>query len=309
MKYWYLLLIFVWNPFRILAQDASTPVLERLITVNIVNEPLPVALETISRQGNFVFSYNPDAIRANQRVSISVSQKPVRHVLNELFKGSVTYKVRGRYIILRKNDNAEPEKKEQVVEGYVYDSGSGQKLTGTTVYDKDLLISAVTDKYGYFKLELPTGQPSSALHISKEGYVDTLLTPLPGKANYVNIELSVKTETPALKPSSVSAVGTGRHLLPPGWLFPKKIRINTRNLTDTVFRKVQFSVLPFVSTNKLLTGSAVNNVSVNLTAGYVQGVRNLEIGGVLNIVKYDAGFCQLAGVGNMVGRSFKGFQG
>jgi hypothetical protein len=42
--------------------------------------------------------------------------------------------------------------------------------------------------------------------------------------------------------------------------------------------------------------------------GYVQGVSVAEVGGVFNLVRDDAKVCQLVGVGNIVGGSFKGFQ-
>jgi hypothetical protein len=64
-----------------------------------------------------------------------------------------------------------------------------------------------------------------------------------------------------------------------------------------------------VSTNLFLTGNIENNVSLNLTAGYVYGVRKAEFGGILNMVRADAGYCQLAGVGNIVGGTSRGFQG
>jgi hypothetical protein len=301
MKYLYIALIILTNLKITIAQDMAVPVLEREITVHINNEPLPVALITISQTGNFVFSYSPDAIDVNKKVSLNVNRKPVRHILNQLFEGRVTYKARGRYIILQPGKDI---KNEQFIEGYVYDSGSGKKLIETTVYDKDLLISAVTDKYGYFKLELPANKPGSALRVSKEGYADTLLKPLPGKANYVDIELSLKTHDTELTmtPSTEDQINSSR------WFISKKLKINARNLTDSVFRQVQLSFVPMISTNKLLTGSAVNNVSINVLVGYVQSVRFLEVGGILNNVRNDASYCQLAGVGNIVGGNFKGLQ-
>ncbi len=307
IKYRYLLVILCipFNP--IFAQKNEVPVLEREVTVNINNAPLQEALNDIAKQGDFVFSYNPDAIHASRNVSINVSHRPVRYTLNELFDGTVTYKVRGKYIILQENDNVQLAKKEQVIEGYIYDARSGQKLTETTVYDKDLLASAITDKYGYFRLELPAGQSSDALHISKKGYTDTLLAPLPGKVNYVDVELSKSAAGKGLIEPPSTTVNKKRVVLPQ-WLIPKKIKINAGNLTDTLFRKVQFSLIPFLSTNKLLTGNVTNNVSINLTAGYVQEVRTIEVGGVLNMVRNNAGVCQLAGAGNIVGQSFHGFQ-
>jgi hypothetical protein len=52
----------------------------------------------------------------------------------------------------------------------------------------------------------------------------------------------------------------------------------------------------------------VNSVSVNLLAGYVQGVRLVEIGGLVNIVQEDARYAQFVGIGNVVGNQVKGVQ-
>jgi hypothetical protein len=64
-----------------------------------------------------------------------------------------------------------------------------------------------------------------------------------------------------------------------------------------------------VSTNALLTGNMQNDVSLNLTVGYVYAIRKFEVGGAINIVRTDASGCQLAGAGNIVGGTSSGFQG
>ncbi|MCB8965195.1 MAG: hypothetical protein H6536_09205 [Bacteroidales bacterium] len=42
-------------------------------------------------------------------------------------------------------------KEDVVVEGYLYDSQTGDKLTNATVYNKEQKVSTITDEYGYFK--------------------------------------------------------------------------------------------------------------------------------------------------------------
>jgi hypothetical protein len=55
-------------------------------------------------------------------------------------------------------------------------------------------------------------------------------------------------------------------------------RIHDKNVTDTLSRPFQLSVLPFLGTNKLLSGSIENRVSVNILMGYSAGVRKMEFG-------------------------------
>jgi hypothetical protein len=83
---------------------------------------------------------------------------------------------------------------------------------------------------------------------------------------------------------------------------------NTLN-NDSVstHRSFQLSLLPYISINHVPANS-VADISLNLIAGYVGGVSVFEAGSVLNLDRGDAGKCQLAGVGNLVGGSSRGFQ-
>lgn len=87
-----------------------------------------------------------------------------------------------------------------------------------------------------------------------------------------------------------------------------KQAVNTRNITDTLHREFQASLLPFVGTNHQLSGNVVNDASLNLIAGYSLGVNKLEVGAVLNVVRGNVKGFQLAGISNIVGNNVNGFQ-
>ena len=74
-----------------------------------------------------------------------------------------------------------------------------------------------------------------------------------------------------------------------------------QNIRDTLYRKFQFSVVPFVGTNHKLSGNVINDFSVNLFGGYALGVKEFEIGRVLNISLGDVDGAQFAGIFNSVG--------
>jgi hypothetical protein len=84
--------------------------------------------------------------------------------------------------------------------------------------------------------------------------------------------------------------------------------VNIRNIPDTLHRPFQASLLPFLGTNRHLSGNIVNDVSINLIAGYAMGVNTLEIGAVMNVVRENVNGFQLAGVSNIVGNDVTGFQ-
>ncbi|MDR3705027.1 MAG: hypothetical protein P4L28_03865 [Paludibacteraceae bacterium] len=286
----------------LLHAQTSGSVLERRVTVEVSNQPVENVLTSVSKQAGLVFSYSPTAVGVHNPVSLNMTNKPVKMVLNAMFHDEVSYKAKGNYVILRKNSALNQETKK--LEGYVYDKKSGAKLTEASVYDKKLGVAAITDQYGYFSLKVPANKSLTDLHISKKGYVDTLLLADADKAKDI-IEVDLQNDTLATKKKPVVA---WRSIMP-SWLIPKQLKVHSRNLTDSVFRKVQISLMPLVSTNALLSGNTGNDVALNLTVGYAYSVRKATFAGLLNIIRTDAGVCQLAGIGNLTGGTSTGFQG
>jgi hypothetical protein len=89
---------------------------------------------------------------------------------------------------------------------------------------------------------------------------------------------------------------------------PKKLRINSINLRIFNTWPVQFSLVPYLSTNWKVAGSVSNAFSLNLLVGYNGGVRGAEIGGLLNIDRNNMKGCQVGGLGNIVGQKTSGAQ-
>ena len=284
------------------AQYGQTPLLEREVTISAENQTIESVLNQISAQTGVLFSYSPEIIQSNSKVSLSIQDKSVRFAINSLFSNDINYKVKGKYIILKGEPDKTKDNSVRTIEGYIYDSGTGKRLTDASVYDKNLTASAVTDQYGYFRMELPVNTTLSSIQVSKLGYADTTNLAI-SDSSLRTIEISINSD----KSNRKHKIFTFQKIAPL-WLVPRQTIANSLNINQSVFKAVQFSLLPTVSTNHFLRGNAVNNVSVNLLAGYVQGVRLLEFGGLVNIVKDDAQYAQFAGIGNVVGNNFKGFQ-
>jgi hypothetical protein len=80
-----------------------------------------------------------------------------------------------------------------------------------------------------------------------------------------------------------------------------------RDMIDET-RMAQISILPFVGTNALRSASMTNKFSVNVLWGMNGGVDGLEIGGMLNHLRYDMTGVQVAGFGNAVAGDVIGTQ-
>jgi hypothetical protein len=341
-------------PFRLFSQ---TPLLERPVTLRFSNEKISVVLESIAKQGGFSFSYNSAIFDVNNRGDITVQNKPVRDVLNLIFKRSIIYKVRGNYIILQKNDQKESSKT-IILSGYIVDTQTDKPVSKATVYDPRSLTSTISNEYGFYRIKLNVSYLPTKLMITKADYEKRIiniksvqdfyevieLTPIIDKPfdipvyednsiekrdNHLNENLSLENKPISQPVAPPFPDITDQNLFPTSPIidstlydsrwneFKKKVgkifvsrsqRINAQNVDDYLGREFQVSLLPFLGTNRLLSGSIKNDYSLNILMGYSGGVRKLEVGGILNGVRNDVQGLQIAGVGNIVGGSVLGGQ-
>lgn len=274
--------------------------LERKVTISAQNEPIELVLQRISAQAGCVFSYSPTAIDVKKRITQNFSNQSIREVLIRLFEDQVLVKEKGVYLILTP---APQEKKEIKVSGYVEDP-SGNRLRNATVYDPITLRSSLTDEYGFFEFQVKNPTEPLQLIVRKEGYADTVSFQNGKKSYFRNIAL--KLDPDQLLAWTKDSTGQLKKF----WKWNKNSpgAKNLVNVTDTLYRQVQISFLPFLGSNRNLSGSVINNYSFNVLGGYSAGTQKAELGGVFNINRGDVGSFQAAGVFNYTGGTVSGLQ-
>jgi hypothetical protein len=349
-----LLLLIFQTTHHLLAQ----PLLENRISLRVSNERIEEVLRQIGDKGGCSFSYSPDAIDVRARVSVNATNQSVREILNEIFKGTVSFKERRKYIILQKVA-AEPERKPDnfILNGYIIDKKTGERLSDASIYEANSLVSTVSNEYGYYRIRLPSAQPTLRLEVRKEEYAARSIEVTRRQDYYLSISLApdtirhIQRQNPRLVtrhdsvPSRIDSrveiprvdaprvatpvaeSGPADTLSPstsPSYTLQERLQqirddmveafastrqaIHTENITDTLYRPFQASILPFLGTNHQLSGNVINDLSLNLIAGYSLGVGALEVGGMFNIVRWDVKGIQVAGVANLVGRDVNGLQ-
>lgn len=321
---------------------AQTSPLDRIVSVKLNNERLADVLTEIGQKGNFSFSYNAGLFDANRRIDLVAINKPVRQILDQLFKGSIRYKVRQQYVILQKGD---PEPQNLYLAGYVTDRQTGQRLAQVSVFDQTTLASALSNTSGYFRLKLPAKSTVAALKVSKQQYLSETLTVPLRQEDPINISLTPKPQTIDIQPIPTSTPKEVTITKPESkdvvvpkteskevavalpapdstrkerkkidfekvkkWLLSARQFIHDQNIKDTLHREAQVSLLPFVGTNHLISGQVTNDFSLNLIAGYSGGVGAFEAGGFANLVRGNVSGVQVAGTLNLVGGTLHGFQ-
>lgn len=282
------------------AQKQNTSLLEIPVSVNIVEKPTNVLFNTIEQCTDLKFSYSPQTFDDVPVVTVIEENKTVRYILASTFGDNIRFRERGKYIIItdnRQNANAPFNQKLQIIEGYVTNDNTGEKISNATVYDQNLRVATVTDKYGYFKMAVPYGETASQIKVQKEGYIDTTIAMTTKRNRFLSFNLLPRDSLKSKKRIEI-------HF--PKWIVSNLLQINTRNINDTLYRTWQASLIPGISTNRKLSGNVVNDYSFNV-AGYSKGVRKFEIGLVANIVNGDARYVMIGGV-NYVENKMTGVQ-
>ncbi len=282
--------------------------LERTISIHVKQLKLADLLTEIGKRGNFFFSYGSDMIRTDSLVTVEVSNKPIRILLDELFNNDVAYKEAPGYIILRPAPNrlklmpefADEQENTFNISGYVLDDRTGAPVRYASVYENRLLMSTLTDQQGFFRLKLKSAG-AITLTVSKEMYKDTSINVLS------KVTVSPKTHNYAYNADTGSTNAEKNWL---GKLFiSSKMKIQSLNFGGFISGvPVQTSFVPGWGSHGLMSGQIANDFSLNILGGYNAGVNGVELGGLFNLNKQDVKYVQAAGLFNVVGGNFTGIQ-
>lgn len=251
-------------------------------------------------------------------------------------------------ILQKVTASAEKKADSFYLNGYVTDRVTGAKLPDASIYEPVTLVSTVSNQYGYYKIRLPTQSEKLHLEIRKEAYAGRSVEITDRRTAFLTIAMAPDTVRPLAPPRIVTRPDSVARVSPrieipeivftdppiPDTLIPvpekgkvplkqslltirdglvyalstAKQAIHTENIGDTLYRPFQASLMPFIGTNQQLSGNVINDVSVNLLAGYSLGVNLLELGLGFNVVRWDVNGFQAAGLANLVGREVNGLQ-
>ena len=115
------------------------------LSLDVVNQKLVDVLDEIENKTEFFFLYNEKLINTERAVSISVDNRKINEILEELFAGTdVVYTITDRKIILAPSFLSESDQQQKTISGTVTDN-NGQPVPGVTVVVKGTSHSVVTN--------------------------------------------------------------------------------------------------------------------------------------------------------------------
>jgi len=284
--------------------------LSRNISLNIEQQKLSTVLAVIEEKGGFRFSYNSNILPVDSLVSIHENNLNIAEALDKLLSHRFEYRQSGNFVIIRyaplelvlliNESVGNPEL--YTISGQVVDKRTNKPIEDASIYEKNLLVSEISDGNGYFSMRLKNITQPISLTVSKENYKSTITHFLaevnirPKKENTGEVFISGNLD-------DVEKTWLGNALV------TAQQKIQSINIGGFISKApFQFSLLPRLNSHGSLSGQVVNKFSLNIIGAYSAGVDGAEIGLGFNIDKSDVQYFQFAGGFNMVGGDVRGIQ-
>ena len=156
--------------------------LDKKITLIVNKQSLGVVIQKIGDDGKIFFSYNPQNLPLDLRISMKARNKTVREILDlVLKKNGIDYFVLENQVVLKMNQKGQTDKSrgqipstvKHTISGYLKDKASGEVLIGADIYIRNMNLGTTTNAYGFYSLTLPAN--SYSVVFSYIGYKDFLM--------------------------------------------------------------------------------------------------------------------------------------
>jgi TonB-linked SusC/RagA family outer membrane protein len=139
-------------------------VLDRKVSLQLVNAKLKDVLSEIEAKTDVNFTYRPRLLKGDRTISLNTSAAPLRDVLSQLFDESIHYEVIGKQIVLKQtatSDELFTEVKTTSIQGVqvtgrVIDD-SGAAVPGVNVVEKGTTNGTASDADGRYSLLVSSG--------------------------------------------------------------------------------------------------------------------------------------------------------
>lgn len=268
--------------------------------------------EQIKSSNQILFSYNSQLINQDSIVNVPAYTGVLVGYLENLLGDQFSFKETTSHVII----SYSPQKMDVdvhipaqinnrvMITGYIKDIRTNKAIQYASIYDKNAFVSTLTDKNGYFELDIKKPEQLVAISMSKENYRDTsIILLLPIEATKLAKKGKLGYYSDYNKEKGIFTTYLGN-------LFSNSSRkIQSLNLGGVfAYSPFQVSMTPGLSTHGFFESQVVNKFSLNVLGGYTAGVDGFEIGGALNINQYNMRGTQIGGLVNVVGGNVKGLQ-
>lgn len=151
-----------------LATATNTYSQNAMLNLHMKNVTIEEVINSIEKQTEYHFLYNKEVVNVDRKVSVSMKEKTIIEVLDNLFfNADISYTISDQHIVLNKKGIFHQVSKKKHVTGNVVDE-NGEPIIGVNIVEKGTINGTVTDIDGSYSINV---LPSSVIVASYIGYV------------------------------------------------------------------------------------------------------------------------------------------
>ncbi|MFZ1750668.1 MAG: hypothetical protein WAU01_10765, partial [Saprospiraceae bacterium] len=287
-------ILWVWAGLVYIATGQT--MLNTEVTLHHHNKSAKVVFKDIQQQTGAVFSYSD--FQDDKKMSIQVSKTLLKNVIPLLeTELQISIIIKDKYLIVRSNVPIQTQ--EQNISGTILNPSSKEPISDASVFVKKHKILVNTDSRGKFAFSVPSDIKQVRINIAKANHIDTSFVILASESQSIHVYLRTFprksiSEFDSLYPKEIQIESIFEQKIPETppvqalsynenfWDKMERKNVNLININDTIFNKFSVSLLPPISTNKLLSFHTKNVISLNIIGGNSKGLDGVELGGVYN---------------------------
>ena len=161
------------------------------ISLNFRETSYERIIHEIEKQSRYRFFYEQSGLNLNAKISIQVESESISEILDKLFTNSpYSYQQIDRHIILTQNKSYSPEqtgvKHSKTIKGIVTNPNN-ETIPGVVVIIKNTTTGTITDRDGFYRVEVPVntdslqfsyvGMKKVDVGVGKSQHIDVILEP------------------------------------------------------------------------------------------------------------------------------------
>ncbi|TDO01374.1 STN and carboxypeptidase regulatory-like domain-containing protein [Sunxiuqinia elliptica] len=191
------------------AHNLSTPV-----SISITNGQLTTLFNQISAQTGIYFSYDPVLVNADQTISLTMQNKPIQQVLEQVFKDRFQFKLLKNQLIITKRKAQQPvfqtdppEEIHYELSGILTDLEDQAAISYASISILGHPLGTISNTDGEFRLNIPSEYESDTLIISCMGYARQILLLDTLQNQRLNLQLRpIKIHLQEVKVTAINAL-------------------------------------------------------------------------------------------------------
>lgn len=286
-------------------------ILKRTTSFKVSKISVREAIEKLSEQENFDYSYPTGIINEEKVIHLQFEREEIQNILKQIIQNpEISLKERRNQIFFRHHPKIKKRtiSSSNILKGYIREANTGLPIANAKVSEKQTNLNTSANSKGYFNLKIDNPNQVLRLKIIAPGYQTKKINLKLNTEKSISVTLEKhlrdsSTLSP-LKSISPTIVQT------PSFYDKKKLALQKlEKKTDEDTLKVlplNIGICPPLDLNNLHDQQAINNFSFNLLYNSSAGIDGIGISSLFNFYNYNSNGLQLAGLGNYTAGNIRG---